>query len=119
CLPSPIGRSIRSSRLACLTKGKVNALGAQYRMGRRLYRHDAVISQAIITAPYRDIAMTKPHSGGSVCPFVSAKQKGCRHAERYGDNGGGKIPFVLILVQRHSRAGQVAVEQARIRFEMV
>src|SRR5690606_22728418 len=70
-------------------------------------------------APDRYVAMLKNNLYRLVGAMMSAKQEYGAHAQRYGYDGGVVVAFILVLVQRQARAGQVAIDQAGVGLEIV
>lgn len=84
-------------------------------MRQLLQRHYALKPQAVHSAPHHDVAMKPRHPLCAIGAVVSPEQRHRRHAQRHGYDGGAKIAFVAVLMQRQTRAGFAAVDQARIR----
>src|SRR5947209_4728352 len=80
-------------------------------------RRDAVKGKPCRAAPHDQIAMLQPKTLWCVAAFQSAEQKRRGQPERNRDDRGGEIVLILVLMQGHSRARLIAVDQAGIRGE--
>jgi hypothetical protein len=80
-------------------------------------RGHAVVGQTRWAAPHHHVAMRQTIALGAVVAVGGAKQKHRRQAKRQRHDGGGKVFFVLVLVQREFGAGYVLVDQACLGLE--
>src|SRR6266700_1051705 len=105
----------KSARLA---EGEIDALPPHDRVlavGERRY---AVKKQPRWSAPDHDVAMVQAKATRLVRAFQPAEQEDRGQPQRDRDDRRSKILLVAVLVQRHPRAGRVAVDQAGIRREV-
>ena len=82
-----------------------------------LQGQNAVIEQPRRPAPDHDIAMEERHPQCLVAPAGTAELEDRRQAEGHRDDGMVVISLVLVLMQRESRPGLVAIDQAGIGAE--
>ncbi len=80
-------------------------------------RSDAVINEAIGTAPNDNIAALQQNTAGSVAAAIAAEQENCRQSERNRNDRRAQVALVLVTVQRQPGPGFVQIYQTRVRLE--
>src|SRR5579863_320906 len=98
-----------------LPERQVDTLPAHQRMLAVGKRRDAVKVEPRRAAPYSDVAMLQPEPARFVAAHQSAEQESRGQAERHRYDRRAEIELVPVLMQRHARAGDIAVDQAHLR----
>ena len=87
-------------------------------MAAGLDRRHAVVAKARRGAPDDDVAVAKRHAHRPIRALQAAEEKRCRKSERDGHDRRVEVALVAILMQREAGAGNVAVDEACVGFEV-